>query len=245
MNSTTNFPWTEAEFEALLRKAVTAYWRGRSAQAKKQVKSGQKDAGTRGEVTGGQHLNAFANLLIQVVKACGCPDFEIHFVKPLVLPGYYRAQKKWDIVITKADKLIAAIELKSQSGSFGNNLNNRSEEVLGLSRDFWTAYRERAFGISPQPWLGYFFLLEDAPKSRSVVKLSASRFPAFSVFEKTSNLDRYRILCERLMLERDYSCTALLASPKKALDGAHLHPSPDLSLYRFSKSLFQHLRANA
>lgn len=35
--------------------------------------------------------------------------------------------------------LLAAIELKSQSESFGNNFNNRSEEVIGSARDFWLA----------------------------------------------------------------------------------------------------------
>ena len=100
-------------------------------------------------------------------------------------------------MVTKENNLVAAIELKSQSGSFGNNLNNRSEEILGLARDFWTAYRERA----------------------------------------------YRILCERLILERDYSATALLASPKDSRDGKFIEPSGELTLYKFSKSLFAHLVA--
>lgn len=240
-----DFPWTEESFDALVRKAVAAYWRGRGRQATKQTKAGRKDAGTRGEVTGGRHLNAIARLLIEVMQRSRCAGLAIHFDEPLVLPGYYRAQKKWDIVATKDNKLIAAIELKSQSGSFGNNLNNRTEEVLGLSRDFWVAYRERAFGLAAPPWLGYLFLLEDAAKSRSVVRLSDSPFPAFPAFAKTSYLDRYRILCERLMLERDYSCAALLSSPRNSLKGEYSNPGPDLSLYRFSRSLFQHLHANA
>ncbi len=204
---------------------------------------GKKDAGTRGEVTGGQHLNTFAHLFIEVIKAAKYEDSDIFFAKPLVLPGYYRAQKKWDIVVTKDNNLVTAIELKSQSGSFGNNLNNRSEEVLGLSRDFWTAYRERAFGLSRQPWLGYFFLLEESPRSTAPVKLDQSKFPAFPIFRGASYMERYRILCERLVLERDYSATALLASPKDSRDGKFIEPSDELKLYKFSKSLFAHLVA--
>lgn len=236
------FPWTPFEFDALLRKAVGAYWRGRNQQARRQREMGKNDAGSRGEVTGGQHLNALAHLLTAVIQEAGCLEGTVYFSKPLVLPGYYRSQKKWDIVVADGGRLRAAIELKSQSGSFGNNLNNRAEEVLGLAKDFWTAYREKAFGVHPQPWLGYFFLLEDAPGSRSPVAVTPSSFPAASVFKDTSYLDRYRILCERLVLERDYTATALLTSPRGATDGRYDEPSPDLSVYRFATSLYHHLK---
>lgn len=238
----TAFPWSSDEFDALVRKAVSAYWTDRARQSTRQILKGTKDSGSRGEVTGGQHLNAFANLLVAVMHEAGCPSQTIHFSKPLVLPGFYRAQKKWDLVVEEDGQLRAAIELKSQSGSFGNNLNNRAEEVLGLAKDFWTAYRERAFGVSPQPWLGYLFLLEDAPASRSPVGLSASKFPPFAAFENSSYQDRYRILCERLVLERDYTATALLTSAKGATDGQYAEPSKELSVYQFAASLFHHLR---
>ena len=63
MKTATTFPWTEEAFAAKVQRAVKAYWAGRKAQAKKQKKAGKKDAGTRGEVTGGQHLNTFAHLV--------------------------------------------------------------------------------------------------------------------------------------------------------------------------------------
>lgn len=239
----TEFPWNESDFAGKIGIAVKAYWNARRKQAKKQNNQGKKDAGTRGEVTGARHLNAFAHLFLEVIKASGYKDSDVFFAKPLALPGYYRAQKKWDIVVTKDDSLVTAIELKSQSGSFGNNLNNRSEEVLGLSRDFWIAYRERAFGLTRQPWLGYFFLLEESSRSTTSVKLDQSKFPAFPIFKGASYMDRYRILCERLVLERDYSATALLASPKDSRDGKFIEPSDELKLYKFSKSLFAHLMA--
>jgi hypothetical protein len=238
---TTSFTWTQEQFNERFAQAIRAYWMGRSKQARKQKTGGRKDAGTRGEVTGGQHLNAFALLIADVIKAAGVPDEAIFFQRPLVLPGYYRAQKKWDLVVVRGNRLLAAIELKSQSGSFGNNLNNRAEEVLGLAKDFWTAYREKAFGLSPQPWLGYFFLLEDAPKSRAPVGLAPSPFKPFPAFEQTSYLDRYGLLCERLVLERDYTATALVASPRNAKNGAFSEPRPELSAYRFALSLYQHL----
>jgi len=35
-----------------------------------------------------------------------------------------------------------AIELKSRVGSFGNNVNNRTEEAIGNAADIWRAYEE-------------------------------------------------------------------------------------------------------
>lgn len=53
------------------------------------------------------------------------------------MPGYYRATKDWDfLIVSEKGNLVAAIELKSQVGSYGNNLNNRTEESLGSAEDF-------------------------------------------------------------------------------------------------------------
>jgi hypothetical protein len=62
----------------------------------------------------------------------------------LTLPGYFRPTKLWDLLVIHKSELIAAIELKSQVGSFGNNFNNRTEEAIGTAHDLWTAYRQEA-----------------------------------------------------------------------------------------------------
>jgi hypothetical protein len=77
MSSTSDFPWTEAQFDKRLRAAVKTYWIGRSGQSKSQDARGVKDAGTRGEVTGGQHLNAVLKLLVETARAAGFSDDEI------------------------------------------------------------------------------------------------------------------------------------------------------------------------
>jgi len=84
-------------------------------------------------------------------------------------------------------------------------------------------------------------LLEDSPKSRSRVELASSVFRARKEFEGASYLDRYGILCERLVLERDYSATTLLVSPRGAIDGSLKEPNPGLTVYRFATSLHAHL----
>jgi len=73
----------------------------------------------------------------------------------LTLPGFFRPTKRWDILVIHKEALIAAIELKSQAGpSFGNNFNNRVEEAIGTANDFWTAFRDGAFGDRTPPFAG-------------------------------------------------------------------------------------------
>src|ERR1700732_1523258 len=82
------------------------------------------------------------------------------------------------MLIVQDTNLIAAIEFKSHRGpSFGNNLNNRTEEALGSAVDLWTAYREGAFGIKkPRPWLGWVMLLEECPGSTTPVRAAVPHF---------------------------------------------------------------------
>lgn len=238
-----SFPYTDAEFRRRLGIAAKFYWKTRRSQATAQKRRGTTDAGTRGQVTGGRQLDGFADLVKDVCLKAGYKESEIFFDRAVPVPGYYRPQKNWDIVVLRDGKLIAAIELKSQSGSVGNNFNNRSEEVLGVSRDFWRAYRERVFGVTEAPWLGYLFFLEDSPDSDHVVALANSPLPPLPVFRETSYLRRYEILCERLVLERDYTATALIVSDKETAsvrDGGE-----SVGAMRFFSSLYTYLLARS
>lgn len=239
MPRNTDFPWTRAQLSERVEAAVKSYWHGRGGQSKQQGRRGTKDAGTRGEVTGGQHLNNLLALLINVAEAAGFKGEEIKLNLGVELPGFFRPQKRWDMIVACNGRLCAAVELKSQVGSFGNNFNNRSEEAIGNATDFWTAFREGAMG-KESPWLGYLFLLEEAEKSTRPVRLKKSEFAPFPIFEGTSYARRYEILCERLVLERKYSRTALILSPRAKL-GKHSEPSEDLGFYGFAKSLHAHL----
>ena len=65
-------------------------------------------------------------------------------------PGYFRATKKWDLIVVSNGALVLAMEFKSQARkSIGNNVNNRSEEAVGSAKDIWTAFREGRFGAVP------------------------------------------------------------------------------------------------
>ena len=158
-------PSYEKQFAASVRE----FWSVRERQAQKQANSGTLDQGSRGSVTGGQHMNSLSLLIQQVVVDAGMPTpIVTHQPSSRVLPGFYRAAKNWDMLITYKGRIVAIIELKSHVGSFGNNQNNRIEEMIGQSVDIWKATRENLLG-DIRPWFGYLLLLEDHEGSRRVI----------------------------------------------------------------------------
>lgn len=233
------------DIEKRLQEAVQSFWTGREAQAEKQKESGKVDAGTRGAVTGGQHMGALEKLIVDVLIDAGLTEFDIKVRSKLELPGYYRAEKKWDLLVISRGHLVAAIEFKSQAGeSIGNNLNNRSEEVIGLATDLWTAFREGRFKDSRSPFVGYFFLLEDFGGVRRPVRNKEPYFPVDAIFNSASYADRYAILCERLMLERLYNavCLTLASRPTAVVPQSVVsHPKEVLSFKYFVAALEGHV----
>jgi type II restriction enzyme len=122
------------------------------------------------------------------------------------------------LVIHKGE-LIAAIELKSRVGpSFGNNINNRTEEAIGTAHDLWIVYREGAFGKQPRPFVGWLILVEDAAESRSPVRDNSPHFPVLEEFKGVSYLQRYDLLCQKLIREQLYTTVSIIASPRNAGD---------------------------
>lgn len=149
-----------------LQEAVQSFWTGQDAQAGRQKEAGKVDAGIRGAVTGGQHMGALETLVVDVLIAAGLTELDIKVKSKLELPGYYRAEKKWDLLVISKGHLVAAIEFKSQAGeSIGNNINNRSEEAIGTATDLWVAFREGRFQDSRAPFPGYFFCWRISRKS--------------------------------------------------------------------------------
>lgn len=198
--------------EAATIAAIQTFWDGRRAQANKQLEAGRVDAGLRGAVTGGGHLDGIRELIAAIFIRNGIPDSDIRRKKGIELPGYYRPTKQWDLVVVSKGILVAAIELKSQVGpSFGNNFNNRTEEAIGNAVDVWRAYEEGTFG-SIKPWLAYAFILENAPASTKPVKVKEAVFPSEQIFEGASYADRYGILCDRLVKERLYDAAWFVLS---------------------------------
>jgi hypothetical protein len=206
---------------------------------RRQAERGAKDQGERAGVTAGRNMDGFVHLLAELARANGLRHAQIHTGKALVtLPGYFRPTKTWDLVVMLEDRLVAVVELKSQVGpSFGNNFNNRAEEAIGCAQDFWTAHREGAFGDPRPPFLGWLMLVEDCPPSRKPgQQIVSPHFPAFPEFEHATYLDRYDILCRKLMQERLYTAASLVASPRDAgATGAYSDLAEETSVRAFAR----------
>jgi hypothetical protein len=237
-----------ANYQKKASESVKAFWGNRDAAHKKQIEAGKSDAGSRGAVTGGKNMDGFVALLIDLIKANGLKHATI--VRegriPLTLPGYFRPTKMWDMLVLRDSRLVAAIELKSQVGSFGNNFNNRTEEAIGTAHDLWTAYREGSFGEAPRPFVGWLMLVEDAPRSRSPIRDSSMHFPIRPEFQGASYIERYNLLCKKLVQEQLYTTTAVLASPQSAIKtGKFSDVSEMTSLKNFVTSFAGHIAAEA
>lgn len=242
------------DVEKRLRAAVQNYWDARRKNKEKQVQSGKIDAGTRGEVTGGTQMGALEVLVSDILCEAGLKKVDVRTRIALELPGYFRATKKWDLIVVSEGALVLAMEFKSQAGkSIGNNVNNRSEEAVGSAKDIWTAFREGRFGQFPPPFLGYLFLLEDRDNVKTPV---LNKEPYFQVdpefrgeaiksqerprYKGVSYSKRYELLCRRLVLERLYTSACFLMatnSPKTKVT----QPAPDLSFQRFVAALQGHV----
>ena len=241
--------------EKRLQEAVQSYWDARAKNKEKQVESGKIDAGTRGEVTGGTQMGALEVLVADILCEAGLKRLDVRTRTALELPGYFRATKKWDLIVISEGQLVLAMEFKSQAGkSIGNNVNNRSEEAVGSAKDLWTAYREGRFGEgAPTPFLGYLFLLEDRDNVRKSVFNKEPYFKVDPVFcgqavpgrkgaikyKGVSYAERYELLCRRLVLERIYNASCfLMATNAKAT--VISQPATDLTFARFAAALRGH-----
>lgn len=213
----------EQKYTQQIATAIKAFWNTKKKQ---------------GNVLAGKQLDAFLTLLTKVAINAGVPS-DCIYLKNNHIPGYYRATKDLDLIIVSPKKnLVVAIELKSQVGSYGNNLNNRTEESLGSSDDFWTAFREKTFTCNQSPWLGYLMVVGKDKNSTHKVKVNEPHFPVRPEFKDATYLDRYSILCQRLVLEHRYNAVALVATEDK---NHYENLADNISIETFINSLRGHL----
>jgi hypothetical protein len=240
---------SKANLDKRVATAVRHFWHTRNRQGQHQGgESGRRDAGNRTQATGGKQLDGFTELVSELVVEAGIPEASVFSrgTKDVTLPGYFRATKRWDVVVVAEDQLLASVELKSLCGpSYGNNYNNRIEEALGSAKDIWTAYREGAFDHSPQPFVGYLMLLEEEKSSTSEVAVLEKHFRVQEEFRGASYATRCEWSLRRLVRERCYDATCLVLSDrKKGMNGKYREPAQDLCFKRFAKALCSHVKAS-
>lgn len=199
-------------------------------------------------------MGALEVLVADILCDAGLARLDVRTRTSLELPGYFRATKKWDLIVVSEGQLVLAMEFKSQAGkSIGNNVNNRSEEAVGSAKDIWTAFREGRFGNSPIPFLGYFFLLEDRanvktpvgnkepyfavdPEFRGEVKKSPK---AVDRYVGVSHGKRYELLCRRLVLERLYNAACFIMATNSSTTQI-TQPAEDLTFQRLAAAVRGH-----
>ena len=235
--------------DRMMPKAVKHFWKARRLAARSQKKRGLTDRGTRSAVTAGKNMDGFIAMVRQIVLDNGMANADVcaEGRAEVTIPGFFRPVKNWDLLVVRRDELVAAIEFKSQVGpSFGNNFNNRVEEALGNAADLNTAFREGVFGESAKPFLGYFFVLEECPRSTTPVRLTSPHFAAMPEFENTSYAARYEILCRKLVQEQFYDAAALVLTTTKAASSDDFRAASELtSPRRFAATLAGKIAAMA
>lgn len=238
---------TRISFEARLRQAVRAFWTGRLSAAEKQRTGGKTDQGNRGMVTSGKTMDSFRNMIIDVVKRTGPKGVVVYCDKSLVvLPGFFRPTKQWDVLVVHNGRLLVAVELKSLCGpSFGNNANNRCEEALGSAYDFRKAQSEGLFGMGATPFLGYVILVEDADGSREPVTTRSPHFATDPCFQSASYQRRMQVMCERMMQQQLYACASVLTAPNNSRTGDHANLSAQTSFRNLLTRIASHLASEA
>lgn len=232
-----------SDIQESLQDAISQFWQRRHL-ASQRGKSA--DQGQRSAATSGGHLDPVIDLIERTsIELGGVEPVGVKRARRVpVVPGYFRPEKEWDLLLMKSNQLCAVIELKSHCRpSFGNNFNNRAEEAIGSATDFWTAYRERAITSDSTPWVGYFMLLEDHDTSRKPVKVSEPLFKVREEFKAASYMQRYELLLRRLRLERLYTQTAFVTSTDPSEGSLAIRePAQDLEFLPWLQSLIAHLR---
>lgn len=247
------------DFDEQVKAAIKTFW------AARRLPGTGTQGGTRDAVIGGKNLDGFIQLVTVVARHCGLSEEAVLTRKSsVILPGYFRATKNWDVLVIHRRRLLAVFEFKSQVGSFGNNFNNRSEEVIGAAADLWVAHHHGAYRDDPTqavsyahepspllhpdllrdprpPFLGWLMLLEDCPGSTTPVRADEPNYPVFPEFRGASYARRYQILCERLVEQKLYGAAALALS--KADAGAALGEYRSLSDATNVRTLFAEFAA--
>ena len=185
-------------------KAVLGIWDARLAAAAKAASKGSQDVSLRAGVVSGKHLDAAALYIGSIFVDAGMPTKSVHYKRgDVVLPGYFRATKQWDILVVRKKELVAAVELKSMLGSVGNNLNNRMEESIGSAADLQQAAEANLLGTT-HPWVGYAYIMEDLDDAKVPRGVVERHFPVDPAFKDASYEKRLELYLQRLVAKRFY-----------------------------------------
>ncbi|MES3630633.1 MAG: PaeR7I family type II restriction endonuclease [Longimonas sp.] len=224
-----------------VREAVKWFWATQDSQKEKQLQSDNSTRGRRANVLGGKQMDGFASLIEDILLRFGVPQTSIVHNYQATLPGYFRHEKEWDTAVVHKGSLLAAIEFKSIASSFGNNLNNRTEEALGSNTDLRQAYEQGVFAPSARPWLGYLMLMAKKEGSTRPVRVREPNFDVDPVFDEASYAQRGEILCLRMVRQQLVDGAVFMLSDPEGPEGHFIEPNEELWFERFARRLTYHV----
>jgi hypothetical protein len=220
--------------QEVFAKARREFWTIRQAQGDRQARSGRRDAGTRGTVTAGGHMDDFARAIQGIFEAEGIRRDFVYVGHGLTIPGYFRPTKDWDIVVSNGSELGALIELKSQVGSLGNNFNNRAEEAIGNAKDVRVAFTNGLLGGEP-PFVAFLVVIEDCHDVAKPRRTRSKFLTTDPELRDTPYALRWERLLSRLVREQLYDAACLLPATRGSIERVRV--DEEVGLDRFLASL--------
>ena len=107
-----------ADLDTRISNAIDFFWTTRSEQKKKQNDSDIHNQNNRSAVTGGKQLDGFVELISDILVMNGVPKTSIFTNSDLELPGFYRPNKKWDLLVIDRNELVIALERQYSAACF-------------------------------------------------------------------------------------------------------------------------------
>ena len=205
----------------------------RRTQAEASVASGRGQEGRRSAVTGGRHLEAIHQLVVDEIHATGATGLHMHKNQGATLPGFYRATKSWDLVLMQGSIPVLAVEYKSMLGSEGKNLNNRADEIFGMAED--TRQAEANELLPPQMRRAYIFVMADNRDTSRPVGVSRTLGRADPIFDGASYVKRMAIMLRRMRDTGLFHMTWAVAVKKEPFSWSE--PDAAVGWDRFSADL--------
>lgn len=192
-----------------VQAVVNAFWGKRDELVLKHLESGVQGGAARS----GSHMKAIQEYVRLLFIEAGLPEESVIAGSPS-LPGYFRRSKSWDVVVVYKGTLVAAVELKSQVGSVGNNANNRIEEALGNAVDVGAIHKNNgAFGTIP-PWLAFVMVLQETPETERKMSPKKTVFPKDEIFKSISYSEQYQVALSRFVSEKLYDAGWFLTTKR-------------------------------
>jgi len=179
------------------------WWAEKNSAVAELAARGKSDTGA--QARNARHMLGLNAFVRQIFIDAGLREDEVE--TDLVIPGYFRRSKNWDIVATHKGRLVGIVEMKSQARSPGNNANNRIEEAIGSPVDART-YHEitPAFG-ELGVWAAWGMIFNRDQEDTTGKKrkgVQSKHYPLDPAFDPFTYARQYGTMIERLISQNIY-----------------------------------------